>query len=56
MTGLIAANLICQRLDCGVQAPVLPVEADEPHIRAGRDAVRAARTAFEGFGLQRNIL
>lgn len=56
MTGLIAANLICQRLDSGSQAPVLPVEADEPHISAGRDAVRSARTALEAFGLQRNTL
>lgn len=56
MTGLIAANLVCQRLDVGCQTPVLPVEEDEPHIRAGRDAVRSARTAIEAFGLQRNVL
>eukprot|EP00892_Ulva_mutabilis_P003924 jgi/Ulvmu1/1903/UM012_0062.1 len=56
VTGLIAANLVCQRLDYGVPAPVLPVEEDEPHIRAGRDAVRSVRTAAEAFGLQRNVL
>lgn len=56
VTGLIAANLVCQRLDVGVQAPILPVEEDEMHIRAGRDAVRSARRATEALGLQTNIL
>jgi hypothetical protein len=32
------------------------VEEDEAHIKVGRQAVRAAKEAFEGLGLQTNLL
>lgn len=35
---------------------VLQVEEDEDHIKAGRQAVRAAKEAFEGLGLQKNLI
>lgn len=36
VTGLEAANLVIDRLKQGVKAQILPVEADEPHIRFAR--------------------
>ncbi len=36
VTGLEAANLVIDRLKQGVKAHILPVEADEPHIRFAR--------------------
>ena len=37
VTGLEAANLVVDYLGNGVNANILPVEADEPHIQIGRD-------------------
>lgn len=34
----------------------MQVEEDEEHIKVGRQAVRAAKEAFEGLGLQKNLI
>ena len=43
VTGLTAANLVIDRLGVGAKAVVKDVEPDEPHIAAGRAAVRTVR-------------
>ena len=37
VTGLEAANLVVDYLGTGINANILPVEADEPHIQIGRN-------------------
>ena len=36
VTGLEAANLVIQQFSHGNMAQILPIEADEPHIRIAR--------------------
>ena len=47
VSGLTAANLVVRRLDAGVEAKVLPVEADEPHIVVARQANKLFKSALE---------
>jgi uncharacterized protein with NAD-binding domain and iron-sulfur cluster len=56
VTGLTAANLVVGRLGKGSPAAVLPVEPDEPHITAGKQAVRAAKELAAGLGLRSPLL
>jgi uncharacterized protein with NAD-binding domain and iron-sulfur cluster len=43
VTGIEAANRVMRQLGQGVPAPIIPVEADEPHIQAGRTLARMLR-------------
>jgi uncharacterized protein with NAD-binding domain and iron-sulfur cluster len=43
VTGLEAANQVIDRLGQGTKAPILPVEADEPHIQVARSLNQIAR-------------
>jgi uncharacterized protein with NAD-binding domain and iron-sulfur cluster len=56
VTGLLAANLVCQRLGTGHQGPILPVEPDEPHIQIGRDLNRSVKDAISRLGIQSPFL
>ena len=47
VSGLTAANLVVRRLDVGVEAKILPVEADEPHITVARQANKLFKSALE---------
>jgi uncharacterized protein with NAD-binding domain and iron-sulfur cluster len=49
VTGLEAANLVIQRCGQGTPAPIIPVEADEPHIQLGRSLNRLVRSWGEAF-------
>ncbi|WP_072619726.1 FAD-dependent oxidoreductase [Spirulina major] len=44
VTGLEAANLVCQQLKRGKAAEIIPVEPDEPHIAAMRSLNQLWRT------------
>ena len=56
VTGLIAANRVCEHLGHGEVCDVLDVEADEPHIELGKDFVRGARQMASSLGLQSPFL
>ena len=56
VTGLTAANLVVSRLGVGRPAEVLEVEPDEPHIAAGRQAVRQARELASSLGFKSPFL
>jgi uncharacterized protein with NAD-binding domain and iron-sulfur cluster len=43
VTGLEAANLVCDRFQQGAKAFIRPVEPDEPHIQLGRTLNRTVR-------------
>ncbi|MGF1601103.1 MAG: FAD-dependent oxidoreductase [Thermosynechococcaceae cyanobacterium] len=43
VTGLEAANLVCDRIGQGQKATIIPVEADEPHIQIARTLNRTIR-------------
>ncbi|PZD75062.1 9,9'-di-cis-zeta-carotene desaturase-like protein [Acaryochloris thomasi RCC1774] len=43
VTGLEAANLICDRFGQGQKAEIIPVEADEPHIQFARSINKTIR-------------
>ncbi len=49
VTGLEAANLVIQRCGHGTPAPIIPVEADEPHIQLGRSLNRLVRSWGEAL-------
>ncbi|DBA70993.1 hypothetical protein WJX79_001029 [Trebouxia sp. C0005] len=49
ITGLAAANLVIQGLSHGVPAPIIPVEADEPHVVAGKRANQAVQGFLEAL-------
>jgi hypothetical protein len=51
VTGLVAANLVCSRLDAGEQCSVIDVEEDEPHIKAGKDAVKGIRGVLDSLNI-----
>ena len=44
VTGLMAANLVVDKFKVGVPARILDVEADEPHIDAGKRLNRLLKT------------
>lgn len=52
VTGLTAANLVVDRLGVGRKATVLPVEPDEPHIVAAKEANRRAKELIAGLGIK----
>ena len=56
MTGLEAANLVVDQLGVGQRARILDVEPDEPHIVAGRQLNRAAKSAAQLLGLKSPFL
>lgn len=43
VTGLEAANLVIDRLKTGEKAPIIPIEADEPHIQIARSVNQTIR-------------
>jgi hypothetical protein len=47
--GLIAANLVVDRLGIGSRAMILDTEPDEPHIQIARDAASQARMVIESL-------
>ncbi|GAP98760.1 hydroxysqualene dehydroxylase [Leptolyngbya sp. NIES-2104] len=49
VTGLEAANRVINQFGLGVPASIIPVEADEPHIRLARDANRTVRDLASRF-------
>lgn len=49
VTGLEAANLVMQKFQQGTPAPIIPVEADEPHIQLGRSLPRLFHSVAEGL-------
>lgn len=49
VTGLEAANQVIQHLATGHTAPILPIEADEPHIAIGRALNRTIRQLSQPF-------
>ncbi len=50
VTGLEAADLVCDRFGQGQKAEIIPVEADEPHIQFARSINQTVR------GFQKSIL
>lgn len=56
VTGLSAANLVVSKLGVGAPANILGVEPDEPHIAAGRAAVRALRQGADALGVRSPFL
>lgn len=57
VTGLVAANLVMQRLGGGgQQAEILDVDPDEPHIAAARTAARSARQFADALGIRSPFL
>ncbi|KAG2443456.1 hypothetical protein HXX76_001813 [Chlamydomonas incerta] len=57
VTGLVAANLVMERLGGGGQpAEVLDVDPDEPHIAAARTAARSARQFADALGIRSPFL
>ncbi len=44
VTGLEAANLVCDRFGQGQKADIIPVEADEPHIQVARSINKTIRS------------
>lgn len=56
MTGLAAANMVVDTLGVGRNADILPVEADEPHIVAGRLINRTLKSAVKGLGIKSPFL
>ena len=56
MTGLAAANMVVDTLGVGQNADILPVEADEPHIVAGRLINRTFKSAVKGLGIKSPFL
>ncbi|EFN58666.1 hypothetical protein CHLNCDRAFT_29963 [Chlorella variabilis] len=56
VSGLAAANLVVQRLGQGQPADILPVEPDEPHIAAVREANKAVKAALYNLGVRSPFL
>jgi hypothetical protein len=56
VTGLAAANMVVDTLGVGQNADILPVEADEPHIVAGRLINRMFKSAVKGLGIKSPFL
>jgi uncharacterized protein with NAD-binding domain and iron-sulfur cluster len=49
VTGLEAANLVIEQFRRGSKAAIIPVEADEPHIQAGRSLNKSLRSWSKTF-------
>jgi len=56
VTGLAAANLVVNQLGIGQPADILPVEADEPHIVAGRQLNRTVKSVEQILGVRSPFL
>ncbi|KAI3436402.1 hypothetical protein D9Q98_005819 [Chlorella vulgaris] len=56
VSGLAAANLAVQRLGQGRLAEILPVEPDEPHITAAREANKALKSLIYNSGIKSPFL
>lgn len=56
VTGLLAANTAASSLDLQSQVEVIPVEADEAHIAAGKSAAQGLRQAARAVGLISPVL
>ncbi|MEW5300652.1 MAG: hypothetical protein WDW36_003566 [Sanguina aurantia] len=56
VTGLIAANLVVQRLGLGKPAVVLDVEADEPHIAMAKQLAKGVRGVADELGIESPFL
>jgi len=52
VTGLAAANLVMQQLGQGSPAEILPVEADEGHIRAAKQVNKTVANALNSVGIR----
>lgn len=49
VTGLEAANLVVKRFGIGVEAKIMPIEPDEPHIQFARTVNKAMRDLAKVF-------
>lgn len=56
VTGLVAANLVVNRLGFGEQCKVLDVEEDEAHITFGKDVVKFGKNALETLNIKSPFL
>ena len=56
VTGLFAANLVCERLQVGAPTAVRPVEPDEPHMRVGKQVNSAFKSLIESTGIPGRFL
>jgi uncharacterized protein with NAD-binding domain and iron-sulfur cluster len=52
VTGLAAANLVMQQLGQGAPAEILPVEADEGHIRAAKQVNKSVVNVLNSVGIR----
>jgi hypothetical protein len=52
VTGLAAANLVMQQLGQGTPAEILPVEADEGHIRAAKQVNKSVVNVLNSVGIR----
>ncbi|KAL4520634.1 hypothetical protein Ndes2526A_g05184 [Nannochloris sp. 'desiccata'] len=52
VTGLAAANLVMQQLGQGNPAEILPVEADEGHIRAAKQVNKSVVNVLNSVGIR----
>lgn len=56
VTGLAAANMVVDILGVGRAAEILPTEADEAHIVAGRQVNRTLKSAAQALGIKSPFL
>ncbi len=56
VTGLLAANLVVNKLGVGSPAVVLDTEPDELHIEYARNANRLFKATLSSFGLRTPFL
>jgi hypothetical protein len=56
VTGLLAANLVVERLGSGLPAVILDTEADEPHIEFAKSANRLLKSTLTSFGMRSPFL
>jgi hypothetical protein len=56
VTGLAAANMVVSTLGVGQAADILPTEADEAHIVAGRLINRTVKSAAQALGVKSPFL
>jgi hypothetical protein len=56
VTGLVAANMVIATLGVGQAADILPTEADEPHIVAGRLINRTFKSAAQALNIKSPFL
>lgn len=56
VTGLLAANMVVDKLGIGQHAKILDVEADEPHIAALKDLNKGVKKQMDMLGLRSNLI